>query len=243
MQTLVVPALPFFQREFDTSATAVTWIASGFLLSSSILTPILGKLGDQHGKARMLVISLSIFGVASLGAAASWSLGSLVVFRVIQGAGAAVFPLSFGIIRDEFPPEKVGVGIGLISAVFGVGGGFGIVLSGVIVDNLSSRWLFIFGPIPVAIAAWAVHRFVPESPIRTPGRVDVVGATLLSAGLVCLLLALTEGESWGWTSARVLGLFAGAAVILAAWVIAELKVPEPMVDMYVFVKRQVLFTN
>src|SRR3954470_19668848 len=72
MQTLVVPALPFFQREFDTSATAVTWIASGFLLSSSILTPILGKLGDQHGKARMLVISLSIFGVASLGAAASW---------------------------------------------------------------------------------------------------------------------------------------------------------------------------
>src|ERR671933_2077175 len=77
MQTLVVPALPFFQREFDTSATAVTWIASGFLLSSSILTPILGKLGDQHGKARMLVISLSIFGLASLGAAASWSLGSL----------------------------------------------------------------------------------------------------------------------------------------------------------------------
>src|SRR6185437_11271817 len=90
------------------------------------------------------------------------------------------------IIRDEFPPEKVGVGIGLISAVFGVGGGLGIVLSGLIVDNLSWRWLFIFGAIPVAIAAVLVHRFVPESPITTPSRVDFLGAVLLSAGLVCL---------------------------------------------------------
>jgi MFS family permease len=154
-----------------------------------------------------------------------------------------VFPLSFGIIRDEFPREKVGVGIGLISAVFGVGGGFGIVLSGVIVDNLSWRWLFIFGAIPVAIAAVAVHRFVPESPIKTPSRVDFLGATLLSVGLICLLLALTEGEGWGWTSPRVGGLFAGAAVFLALWVVAELRVPEPMVDMHVFVQRQVLFTN
>src|SRR5918992_1815849 len=191
MQTLVVPALPFFQREFDTSATNVTWIATGFLLSSSILTPILGKLGDSHGKAKLLVISLVIFGLASLGAALAWNLGSLIFFRIVQGTGAAVFPLSFGIIRDEFPPERVGVGIGLVSAVFGVGGGFGVVLSGVIVDNLSWRWLFIIGSLGIAIAIALVIRYVPESPIKTRSRVDVPGALLLSGGLIAFLLALT----------------------------------------------------
>ncbi len=242
-QTMVIPALPALQRDLHTTTTWVTWVLTALLLVASVSTPILGKLGDQYGKERLLVISLALFFVGCVGAAAAWNIWALIFFRAFQGLGAAVFPLSFGIIRDEFPPEKVGVGIGLISAVFGVGGGFGIVLSGVIVDNLSWRWLFIFGAIPVAIATVAVHRFVPESPIKTPSRVDFLGATLLSVGLVCLLLALTEGESWGWTSARVGGLFAGSAVFLALWVVAELRVPEPMVDMHVFVQRQVLFTN
>ena len=242
-QTMVIPALPALQRDLHTTTTWVTWVLTALLLVASVSTPVLGKLGDQYGKERLLVISLALFFVGCVGAAAAWNIWALIFFRAFQGLGAAVFPLSFGIIRDEFPREKVGVGIGLISAVFGVGGGFGIVLSGVIVDNLSWRWLFIVGAIPVAIATVAVYRFVPESPIKTASRVDFVGATLLSIGLVCLLLALTEGESWGWTSARVSGLFAGAAVFLALWVLAELRVPEPMVDMHVFVQRQVLFTN
>jgi MFS family permease len=135
------------------------------------------------------------------------------------------------------------VAIGLISAMFGVGGGFGIVFSGLIVDNASWRWLFVAGSIPIALAVVLVHRLVPESPIKTASRVDFVGAALLSVGLICLLLGLTEGESWGWHSGRIAGLFAGAAVGFAAWVAAELRVPEPMVDMHVFVRRQVLFTN
>jgi EmrB/QacA subfamily drug resistance transporter len=242
-QTMVIPALPALQQDLHTTTTWVTWVLTALLLVASVSTPVLGRLGDQYGKERLLVISLALFFVGCVGAAVAWNIWSLIFFRAFQGLGAAVFPLSFGIIRDEFPREKVGVGIGLISAVFGVGGGFGIVLSGLIVDNLSWRWLFIVGAIPVAIATVAVHRFVPESPIKTPSRVDFLGATLLSVGLVCLLLALTEGESWGWTSARVGGLFAGSAVFLALWVVAELRVPEPMVDMHVFVRRQVLFTN
>ena len=242
-QTMVIPALPTLQHDLHTTTTWVTWVLTVLLLVASVSTPVFGKLGDQYGKEQLLVISLVLFFVGCAGAAAAWNIWSLIFFRAFQGLGAAVFPLSFGIIRDEFPREKVGVGIGLISAVFGVGGGFGIVFSGLIVDNLSWRWLFIFGAIPVAIAAVLVHRFVPESPIKTPSRVDFLGALLLSVGLICLLVALTEGESWGWTSARVGGLFAGAALFLALWVGAELRVPEPMVDMHVFVQRQVLFTN
>ena len=242
-QTMVIPALPTFQRELHASTTWVTWVLTVLLLVASVSTPILGKLGDQYGKERLLLISILVFFLGCVGAAAAWSIWSLIFFRAVQGLGAAIFPLSFGIIRDEFPPDKVPVGIGLISAVFGIGGGFGIVLSGLIVDNMSWRWLFIFGAIPIGVSAILVHRFVPESPIRTPGRVDIVGAILLSIGLILLLIALTEGEGWGWESGRVLGLFGGAALFLALWVLAELRVPEPMVDMHVFVERQVLFTN
>jgi EmrB/QacA subfamily drug resistance transporter len=242
-QTMVIPALPALRRELHTTTTWVTWVLTILLLVASVATPILGKLGDQYGKERLLVISLALFLVGCVGAAAAWNIWSLIFFRAVQGLGAPVFPLSFGIIRDEFPREKVAVGIGLISAVFGVGGGFGIVFSGLIIDHLSWRWLFITGSIPVALAVVMVHLFVPESPIKTPSRVDYVGASLLSGGLISLLLALTEGPTWGWTSPRVGGLFAAAFVFLATWVGAELTVPEPMVDMHVFVQRQVLFTN
>src|SRR5215211_5328306 len=167
MQTLVVPALPHFQREFDTSAAWVTWIATGFLLSSSVLTPILGKLGDSHGKKRMLVISLGIFGLASLGAAAAWNLPSLVAFRFAQGIGAAVFPLSFAVIRDEFPPERVGFAVGTVSSAFGIGGGVGLVLGGLMLEHLSWHWLFVAGGVPILVAAALIACFVPESPVRT----------------------------------------------------------------------------
>jgi EmrB/QacA subfamily drug resistance transporter len=242
-QTMVIPALPALQRELHTSTTWVTWVLTVLLLVASVSTPILGKLGDQYGKERLLVISIGLFFVGCVGAAAAWNIWSLIAFRAVQGLGAPVFPLSFGIIRDEFPRDKIPVGIGLISAVFGIGGGFGIVFSGLIVDHLSWRWLFIFGAIPVGLSAVLVHRFVPESPIKTPSRVDYAGATLLSLGLVALLLALTEGPDWGWTSGRVDALWAAAAIFVALWVVAELRVPEPMVDMHVFVRRQVLFTN
>ncbi|TML94350.1 MAG: MFS transporter [Actinobacteria bacterium] len=242
-QTMVIPALPTLQRDLHTTTTWVTWVLTVFLLVASVATPLLGKLGDQYGKERLLVISLAIFLVGSVAAACAWNIWALIVARAIQGAGGAVFPLSFGIIRDEFPREKLGVAIGLVSAVFGIGGGFGIVLSGLIVDNISWRWLFIVGAITIAVAAVLVQRFVPESPIKTASRVDLLGATLLSGGLIAMLLALTEGEDWGWTSGRILGLAAASLVLLVAWGWAELHVDEPMVDMRMLARREVLFTN
>jgi EmrB/QacA subfamily drug resistance transporter len=242
-QTIVVPALPTLQRDLHTTTTWATWVLTVFLLVASVATPILGKLGDQHGKERMLALSLVIFLAGGVGSAVAWNIWSLIAFRAIAGAGAAVFPLSFAIIRDEFPPEKVGVGIGLVSAVFGVGGGFGIVFGGVIVDYTSWRWLFIVGSIAIAGALVMVLRFVPESPIKTRSRVDYIGAALLSGGLISLLVALSEGESWGWGSARVGGLFVASIVFFTSWVGVELHVPEPLVDMRMFVQRPVLITN
>lgn len=242
-QTMVIPALPSLQRDLHTTTAWVTWLVTALLLSASVATPILGKLGDQHGKKRLLVISLAIFFVGSVGAALAPNIWVLIVCRAIQGAGGAVFPLSFSIIKDEFPPEKVGVGVGVVSSVFAVGGGVGLALSGVIVDHLSWRFLFVLGAAAVGTAALLVHRFVPESPVKTPSRLDWRGALLLSAGLVCLLLALTEGESWGWSSQRIELLFLGSTLFLAVWVWVELHVPEPMVEMRMLAIRPVLVAN
>ena len=120
-QTMVVPALPELQRELDASTTWVTWVLTGFLLSAAVLTPILGKLGDRFGKERLLVFSLATFLVGCIGCAAAPDIWTLIAFRIVSGAAGAVFPLSFGIIRDEFPPDRMKVGIGLLSATFGVG--------------------------------------------------------------------------------------------------------------------------
>jgi EmrB/QacA subfamily drug resistance transporter len=242
-QTLVIPALPALREDLGTSTGWVTWLLTAFLLSASVLTPLLGKLGDQYGKERLLVISLGIFLLGSIGAIFAWNIGSLIVCRVIQGAGGAVFPLSFAIINDEFPRERRGTAIGIVSSVFAIGGSAGLVLSGVIVDYASWRWLFIIGAIGVAAAIVLVHLFVPESPVKTPSRLDIPGALLLSGALISLLVALTEGESWGWTSTPIVLLFAAAALLGLAWGLVELHVPEPMVDMRMLAYRPVLFTN
>lgn len=243
MQTLLIPALPRLEEDLHTSGTWVTWTVTAYLLTASVATPLIGRLGDQHGKVRMMVVSLAVFLVGSLGAIVAWNIGSLIAFRAIQGVGGAVFPLSFAIIRDEFPPERQSVVMGLVSAVLGVGGGAGIVASGLIIDNLSWRWLFVVSAVVVATALVLVWRFVPESRVKAPSSVDVGGALTLSGGLVCMLVALTEGPHLGWTSPLVAGLLAGAAVLLATWVLVELRVDDPMVDMHVFTQRVVLFTN
>jgi EmrB/QacA subfamily drug resistance transporter len=242
-QTLVVPALPIFQQDLHTSATWAAWVFTGFLLTSAVATTPLGKLGDTYGKRKLLAVALGIFAVGTIGAALATSIATLVAARALQGAAGAIFPLAFGIVRDEFPRERVGVALGLLSATFGVGAGVGLVLSGVILEALSWHWLFWFGAIPVVIALVLVLKLIPESPVRTPSRFDVWGVLTLSLGLGALLLALSEGERWGWHSALTLGVFAASFVILAVWVWVETTVPDPMMDISVMRQPAVFWTN
>ena len=243
MQTLVIPAVPFFKHEFGASQADTTWLVTGFLLSSSVLTPLLGKLGDMFGKRRLLVVSLTIFGLGSFAAAAGDSLEWLVACRVLQGTGAAVFPLAFGIIRDEFPAERVAVAVGVMSSVFGVGGGLGLVGSGFVLDQLSWQWLFLLGGAPVLVAAALIAAFVPESPVRRGGRPDFLGALVLSAALVALLLAITKGEAWGWTSLPVAALALASAGSFAGWLQLERRTAEPLVDLRTFMRPGMAWTN
>jgi EmrB/QacA subfamily drug resistance transporter len=242
-QTMVIPALPELQREFHAGPADATWLLTAFLLTSSIATPLLGRLGDMHGKEHWLLISLAIFGVGSLVAALAGSLTVMIAGRAIQGAGGAIFPLAIGIIRDEFPRDRVAPAIGTVSAMFGIGGGAGLVLAGVFVDHGSISWIFWLSVATTALAALATWLWVPESPVRVRARIDWVGGALLSLTLLALLLPISEGNTWGWTSGRVLGLFVAAAVFAVLWARWELRVVDPLVDLALMRQRPVWTTN
>ena len=243
LQSMVAPALLTIQHDLHTTASGAAWILSAYLLSASVVTPIAGRLGDMFGKKRTLVAVLVVLCVGTALAGLASSIDVMIVARVIQGSGGAIFPLAFAIIRDEFPRERIPHGIALISAILGIGGGLGIVLAGPIVQHLSYHWLFWFPLVAVVAATVGTILFVPESPVRAPGRVDTGGALLLSGWLVALLLPISEGERWGWTSGRSLGLFAAAAVLLVVWTWAEARTFAPLVDMQMMRLRAVWTTN
>ena len=243
LQSLVVPALPVLQHDLHTSTSGVTWVFTSYLLAASIVTPIAGRLGDMFGKKRVLVVALAGLAAGALLGAVVSSLPLMIVARTIQGLGGAIFPLAFGIIRDEFPRERVAGAIALISGILGIGGGLGIVLAGPILQHLSFHWLFWIPFVATLIAAAAAAVVVPESPVRAPGSVHWLGGVLLSAWLVALLLAVSEGTAWGWTSAKTIGLFVLTVVFASAWIRAESRSRHPLVDMKMMRLSGVWTTN
>ena len=232
LQSMVNPVLPTIEGALHTDQATVTWVLTAYLLSASVCTPIIGRVGDKVGKERMLVVALGALAAGSLLAAVAPSIGVLIVARAIQGIGGGVLPLTFGIIRDEFPREKVAGAIGTAAALLAVGGGFGLVLAGPIVDALSYHWLFWLPMIMTLVAAVAALFFVPESPERAPGRINVGTALLMSGWLVTLLIAVSQGERWGWSSLPTVALFAATAVLLPLWVWAESRSDSPLIDMH-----------
>jgi EmrB/QacA subfamily drug resistance transporter len=221
----------------------VTWVLTAYLLSASVFVPILGRLGDMVGKKRVLVAVLMVLTIGSLIAAVATTISVMIIARAIQGVGGGMIPLSFGVIRDEFPHEKVSGAVGSLAALLAVGGGLGLVLAGPIVTVLDYHWLFWIPGVVVAIAAVATLLFLPESPVRTRGRINWLTALLLSGWLVALLLALSEAPSWGWGSVAVIGLVAIALVLAVAWVIVELRSAHPLIDMRMMRAPAVWTTN
>ncbi|GAB7007528.1 hypothetical protein JCM18899A_50030 [Nocardioides sp. AN3] len=243
LQSLVTPVLAVIQADLDTDQATVTWVLTGYLLSASVCTPIVGRIGDKVGKDRMLVAVLAALSTGSLIAAIATSVEVLIVARVIQGIGAGVLPLSFGIIRDEFPEKKVPGAVGVVASLAAVGAGMGLALAGPIVEVLNYRWLFWFPMIVTAIAGVAAAFVVPASPVRISGKISLLPVALLSTWLIGLLLALSEGQSWGWTSSRVAGLLVVAVVIAVGWVLAEARSASPLVDMEMMRLPAVWTTN
>jgi EmrB/QacA subfamily drug resistance transporter len=243
LSSAVIPALPVFQHDLHASETGVTWLLTGFLLSASVGTAIIGKMGDLYGKRPMLVATLLVLSVGTALAGLANSLAVLIVARVIQGVAGGIFPLSFSIVRDEFPADKVPGSIGLMSAVLGIGGGFGLVVGGIIDEHLDWHWLFWI-PLPVmllgALGAWL---FIPPPRVRQPGRVNWTAAALMSIGMCSVLIAIAQTAVWGWGSARTLELMGFGLAVCAVWITVELRSANPLIDMALMRVRGVWTVN
>ncbi|MFG6197197.1 MFS transporter [Nonomuraea sp. JJY05] len=234
--TAVVPLLPVLQRELHAPLSAVTWTLTLSLLVAAVATPLLSRFGDMYGRRPMILGALGLLVVGSVMAALATSLTWLMVARVLQGAVAALVPLSIGVARDVLPREQLATGIGVISATMGFGSGGGMILAGLASGDFHLVFWITGGISLVAVAIVAV--LVKDSaPAGPKGRPDLAGAALLTAWLVALLLGISEGGSWGWTSPGVLGLFAAAVALAAVWVAVERRVAEPLVEMAMLVHR------
>jgi MFS family permease len=243
LSSAVVPALPTIQHDLHTSENGVAWLLTAYLLSASVGTAIIGRLGDMYGKEHLLVWTLVVLSAGTLLAGVSGSLALLIVARTIQGVGGGIFPLAFGIIRDEFPRERVAGSIGLMSALLGIGGGVGIVAGAAIVEHLSWHWLFWLPLVLIVAAAICTWRFVPESPVRVPGRINWPAAAQMSGGMTFVLVAVSETTTWGGGGPKTVGLLVVGAVLCVAWVVVELRSSQPLIDMTLMRVRAVWTAN
>jgi MFS family permease len=244
-QTQVVPILSLLGTDLHAGAAGVSWVTTATLLSAAVFTPLLGRAGDQYGKKRTLLAVLGVMIVGSVLAASTTSLGLLIVGRVLQGSATAIFPLALSVIRDEVPQEKLHGAMALVSSTLAFGSGLSLVVTGLLTQGSHPDYhsVFWFSTAVSALALLAVAFVVPDGGKRTGGRIDFLGASTLAAFLVLLLLGISQGHTWGWSSDRTIACFVGAVVMAAVWVLVELKVRNPLVDMRMFTHRQVAFTN
>lgn len=242
-QTLMVPLLPDFPKILHTTADDVSWLVTATLLTAAVATPIVSKMADMYGKRRMMIVAMVTMVIGSVICAVGESFGWLVVGRAFQGLAASLIPVGISILRDELPKERVASAVALMSATLGIGSALGLPLSGLIYESLGWEAIFWLSTVVGVLMIIGVLSIVPESELRTHGRFDYLGAALLSVALTALLLAISKGGHWGWTSEPVILLFITAAVFLAAWVPYELRVSQPMVDLRTSSRRPVLLTN
>lgn len=243
MFTLVVPIQASLPELLDASREDTAWVVTTTLLAAAVITPISGRLGDMYGKRRIVLVLLATMVVGSVIAAVSDEILGVLVGRTLQGAATGVVPLGISILRDVLHQERVGSAVALISATMGVGGALGMPVSAYITQY--GNWHLLFwvsaalGAVIFALVAW----IVPVSVLRTAGRFDYLGAFGLSAGLTGILLAVSRGNEWGWTSPGVLGSGLGGLVILLGWGWYELRVKDPLLNLRVAVRPPVLLTN
>ena len=242
-QFMVLPILPAVQREIGVSLGASAWLVTGFLLAAVVAAPLFSRLGDMVGKRRVLLASIGAFAAGSLVCALTDSLAGLIAGRVLQGMGAALGPLALGLARDRAPRDRAPIWIGLLIATAGAGAAVGLLLGGLLVDHGSVAAVFWFLFAFAAALILMVWRLVPETATRDTARPDWWGGLLLALGLLSLLLAISQGNRWGWSSVRVVLLVTSAAVLLAVFVVVERRAAAPLVDMRLMAQRPTWSAN
>lgn len=243
MQTLVVPLIPELPLLLHSSASDTSWAITVTLLTAAVATPVCGRLGDMYGPKPILIGCAALLTAGSVAAALTSSLIPLIVGRGLQGFGLPVIPLGISVLRTCVREERVGTAMGLMSASLGVGGALGLPLSALIADHYHWHALFWFAAGLGAVSLVLFAALVPRIPVSSTDRFDPLGTIGLAAGLVTLLVAISEGASWGWTSTTTLGLFGASVVIFVFFGLWQVHASSPIVDLHTTLRRPVLTTN
>ena len=244
LQTAVVPVLGIIADQLNSSTVGVSWAVTANLLAAAAATPLIGRLADLHSKKRVLLVVLAVVLVGSILAATTSSLALLIVGRILQAASYALYPVGVAILREELTEDRMVSAMSVLSGTLGFGGGTGLVVVGLLVNHGADYhrvfWLTTaFTVIVIAIVVLAV----PARPRSATGSIDWLGAAGLAAGLSAVLLAITQGHSWGWTSPRTLVCATGGILITVGWWFWERRAKQPLVSTKMLSRRPILLTN
>ncbi|MFY9336870.1 MAG: MFS transporter [Mycobacterium sp.] len=244
LQTGVVPILAVMARQLDASLLDVSWTVTANLLAAAATTPLIGRLADLHVKKRVLLIVLGVVLAGSLLAALTTSLPMLIVARVLQGASFSLYPIGVSILREELAPGRLMGAMAVLSGVLGFGGGMGLVITGLLMrGDAGYQRMFWFTAAFSVLVIVAVAAVVPQRPRSTTGSVDWAGAAGLAIGLSLLLLAITQGNTWGWASARTPAVGLAGVTALGVWWWWERRCRQPLVSTVMLTRRPILMTN
>ncbi|TFV91944.1 MFS transporter [Blastococcus sp. CT_GayMR20] len=244
LQSLVVPVLGAIEQQLDVSPGAAGWVLTANLLAAAVLTPVLGRLGDLRGERPVILGILAAVAVGTLLAVLTTSLPLLLVGRILQGASYGLFPLSMSVLRREVPEARLSVAMAVVSSTLAVGGVAGLVATGLLVgDGGDYRRPFWIGLGVTLVSLALAARVLPRRPSTGTGRVDWWGAVVLGAGLVLLLLPLSQGNVWGWGSPGVVGCLGASAAVLAGWVVLQRRTAQPLVRPAMLADRRTIVPN
>jgi len=241
--SLLVPVLPQLAAELHTSPASTQWLLTATLLTGAVAVPVLGRLGDLHGKKRILVVSLVAFLAGSLICALTSDIRVMIVGRAVAGLSVAAIPVGISLVGTVLPASRVGNGIALISAMLGVGSALGLPLAGVIAGHADYHALFWICVGGGAVTLAGTVALVPDPTATGHGKFDLPGALLLGVALTALLLPLSQASAWGWGDVKTIGLLAASAALLAVFAGVERRLASPVVDMAVNARPALLLTN
>jgi MFS family permease len=231
ISSLGAPLLPLIARVDHVSLASAQWSLTAALVSGAACSPLMGRLGDGPRRRAVILGGLGVVLAGCALAAVATSLPILVVGRALQGTGLGLLPLMMAAARDLLPPDRARPAIAGLSVMAAAGVGLGYPISALLAQDIDLHAAFWFGAVVIGIALALGAAAIPANRSASSARLDARGAATMAAGLVVLLVALSEGDLWGWLSARTLLLLALAAVLLAAWVTHELRTADPLVDL------------
>lgn len=251
-ETMILPAIPDFIREFGISYSTSSWLLSGYIIAAAVMTPIGGRLSDIYGKKRILLIVMAVYIAGVVGGRFATDMETMLVARSAQGVGMAMFPIAFGIIREVLPEKRLAIGQTVFGSTFSAGAVVGLVGGATIIQSFGWQMTFV-AILPVAIALWViiaksvkVPSLAPHPGMEMPGNppnksIDLKGTMALAGTIITFLAGITFLESHD-TGAEyaVAGLFSASAALLAAFIAIEKRVRFPLLDLKLMTNKSFL---